>query len=115
MKKIGFVVVAMAVVASIALVGCGSKPAESSSAAIEIAKALETKAEKVDYLVSQAKAFYKSDEFQSSVDIAQYILRYLDSDSQAARELLDMAKAELEGQVRGAVDDAKKKLSGFGN
>ena len=95
---------------SFTLTGCGPKKAESSSAAIETAKTMQTTQERVDYLVSQAKAFYNSKDFQEAIDIAQYVLSALDKDSQAAKDLLEKAKKALTEAAEGAVEDVKNKV-----
>jgi len=92
------------------LVGCGPQKEESSAAAITAAKAMETAQEKVNYLMGQAKAFYNSKDFQGTVDIAQYVLRYLDKDSQAAKTLLEKAKEALASAAKAAASDVKKKM-----
>jgi hypothetical protein len=107
MKKTYILVVAC-IMLSFVLAGCGAQKAESSRAAIDATKAMQTVQEKTDYLVSQAKAFYNSKDFQGAVDIAQHILRYLDKDSQAAKDLLEKAKAQLQAQAQGMLDQAKK-------
>jgi len=114
MKKGLILGIVMALFFGLVLTGCGVKKAESSREAISVAKTIETTEQKVNYLVGQAKSFYNSKEFQGAVDIAQYILRYLDRDSQQAKDLLQEAKEALTSKVRGAVEDAKKGLSGFG-
>ena len=109
--------VAMLVLVSVmglVISGCAQQKAESSKAAIETAKAMETAKEKADYLMAQAKAFYNSKEFQQAIDIAQYILTFLDKDSQAAKDLLEKAKDALVAQAGGAIEDIKKGFSGFG-
>jgi hypothetical protein len=105
-RKMFVIMLALVLVVS----GCGTQKAESGKAAIQTAKTMETAQEKTDYLVSQAKAFYNSKEFQDAVDTAQYVLRYLDRDSQEARDMLKKAKDALIAQTRGAAKDAKKKL-----
>ena len=105
MKKGLILGIVITLVFGLTLTGCGAKKAESSKEAISVAKTMETTEQKVNYLVGQAKSFYNSKEFQGAVDIAQYILRYLDSDSQ---------QEALSSKVKGAVEDAKKGLSGFG-
>ncbi|UCG35439.1 MAG: hypothetical protein JSW17_01165 [Candidatus Omnitrophota bacterium] len=92
------------------LVGCGPQKEESSQAAITAAKAMETAREKVDYLIGQAKAFYNSKDFQETIDITQYILRYLDRDSQAAKALLEKAKDALTSAAKGAVSDVRERM-----
>ncbi|MBN2120300.1 MAG: hypothetical protein JW734_04530 [Candidatus Omnitrophica bacterium] len=94
--------------------GCSQNKAESSSQAIEIAKSMGTVKEKVDYLIGQAKTFQASKEFQSAIDVAQYILGYLDKDSTAAKNLLEKAKEALAQQAKGAMDEVTKKLEGLG-
>jgi len=107
-----FAVVCLAV--SFATVGCGAKKAETSRAAIDEAKVMETTQEKVDYLVTQAKSFYNSDDFQGVIDIAQYILTYLDKDSAVAKDLITKAKEQLQAKAQGMLDEAKKSFDGFG-
>jgi len=114
MKKSLILGIVIALLFGLTLTGCGAKKAESSREAISVAKTMETTEQKINYLVGQAKSFYNSKEFQGAVDIAQHILRYLDSDSQQAKDLLQQAKDALTSKVRGAVEDAKKGLSGFG-
>jgi len=99
---------------SLVIYGCGPEKAESGKAAIETAKTMETAEQKAEYLVGQAKAFYNSKQFQDAVTAAQYVLRYLDKDSQAAQKLLEQAKEALTSQAKGAMEDAKKGLAGFG-
>jgi hypothetical protein len=100
MKKVTGLVVVMGLICALVVSGCGARKAETSKAAIETAKAMETTEQKAAYLVAQAKAFYNSEEFQGSVDIAQYVLRYLDRDSQEARQLLEQAKDALLAQTK---------------
>jgi len=108
MRKTLFCVLAMGLIFGLVLSGCGAKKTASSKEAIKTAKAMETDQEKIDYLIGQAKAFYNSKEFQGTVDIARYILRYLDKDSQAAKDLIEKAKQALAQQVKSVVEDLKK-------
>lgn len=102
-------------VASIGMMGCAQKPkSETGQQAIEASKSLATVQEKAQYLVQEAKAFYDSKKFQDAVTSAQYVLSYLDKNSQGAQSLLEKAKAELEAKVKGAVADAQKNLGSFG-
>ena len=110
--------IAMALVVCFAvglvLVGCGPQKAETSQEAINTAKTMDTVQEQTKYLVAQAKDFYNSKEFQGAVDIAQYILRYLDKDSPEARDLLKKAQEALTAQIREQAEEAKKSIPGFG-
>lgn len=108
------IVLAVLMVLAIAAAGCGAKKAASSSAAIEQANTMQTVDAKVDYLVGQAKSFYSSKEFQGAVDIAQYVLRYLDSESTAAKDLIEKAKQQLTAQAESMMKEAKTAVSGFG-
>lgn len=93
------------------------KVAESSKEAIEIAKSLATVKEKSSYLIAQANTLYNSKKFQDTVDIAQYILNYLDKDSQEAMSLLEKAKKALVAKAQEAVGTAaesvEKKIGGL--
>jgi len=108
MKRISYILAVGLIVMSFAVAGCGAQKAESSSAAIAATKTMQTTQEKTDYLVSQAKAFYNSKDFQGAIDIAQNILRYLDKDSLAAKDLLEKAKERLAAKAQGMLDQAKK-------
>lgn len=113
MKRSLHVILACFLVVSAAS-GCGTQKAESSSAAIQESKAMQTTQEKADYLIAQAKAFYNSKQFQDAVNTAQHVLRYLDSESQAAKDLLEKAKDQITAKAQGMLDEAKKGFSGFG-
>ena len=115
MKRIFFLAVIFAVFVSLLLtLGCAQQKAASSKEAIDTANAMESVEQKVDYLIKQAKAFYRSKEFQEAVNTAQYILRNLDKDSQIAKDLIQKAKDALAQTAKSAAEDVKKKLPGFG-
>ena len=118
MKNMFSIIAVCTLVLGLVFAGCGEKKAASSNEAIEASKSMETVQQKVDYLVGQAEVFYNSKEFQGTVDIAQYILRYLDKDSQEATSLLERAKQALVAKAQEAVgtaaEDVKKKIEGFG-
>lgn len=109
---IGLAVVVLCL--SIALVGCGAPKEASSQAAIEKSKAMATVQQKTDYLVGQARAFVNSKDFEQAISIAQYTLSNVDSNSQAARGILDQARAELTAKAKKAMEDVKAKLGAFG-
>ena len=110
--------VSFSIVLVVALgLGMAQQPAPkptSASEAIEAISSMQTVAEKTSYLVARAKEFYASEQFQQTVDVAQYILRYLDKDSQDAKSLLDMAKDALAQKAQSTVNDLKSKIPGFG-
>lgn len=116
MKKSLLIVFAVVLSLSMLSIGCGQQQpkAASSKEAIDVAKAMETSKEKVDYLMTQANGFYKSKEFQQAVDLAQYVLSYLDNESQPAKDLLEKAKQALTAKVDEAVGDVKKSIGGLG-
>ncbi|MFH1771555.1 MAG: hypothetical protein ABH872_01950 [Candidatus Omnitrophota bacterium] len=120
MKLLVFFMAAFFVFACIGITGCGNqgKKAQTSDEAINIAKAYEAVDQKVKYLISQAKAFYESQKFQHTLDIAQYILTNLDKDSKEAKDLLEKAKEALIARTKEAIDAAagevKKKIGDIG-
>ena len=114
MKRFLLLMICLVCVVSFGLSGCGPQKASSPQTAIEHAKALATVSEQVNYLISQAKAYYNSKEFQGAVDIAQYVLKYLDSDSQAAKDLIAKAKEAISAAASAAAETAKSKLGSFG-
>jgi hypothetical protein len=87
--------------------GCSGNKATSSREAINLSKAMETVGEKTNYLVSQAKSFYNSKDFQGAIDIAQHILQYVDKDSLDAKNLLEKAKEQLKAKAEQALGDVK--------
>lgn len=112
MRKSVTKVLILCLAVSLAVAGCArTEKAESGRQAIEIAKTMDTVQQKTDYLVSQAKAFYNSDEFQNVIDVTQYILRYLDKDSPAARELLDKAQTQLTAHMKKTAEALKKSFA----
>ena len=113
MRKGWVGVTAIALVLSLALVGC-TKKAASSQEAISSAKSMQTLQEKVDYLVPQAKAFYNSKEYQQAIDIAEYILARLDKNSAQAKDILARAKEQLKAAVDKASSGVKNKITVFG-
>ncbi|MDD5070586.1 MAG: hypothetical protein PHV17_07625 [Candidatus Omnitrophica bacterium] len=100
------------------LAEAGKKIAESSKEAIAAAGSLANVQEKKDYLINQAKTLYDSKKFQDVVDIAQYILQSLDTESSEAKSLLEKARQALvektQAALNGAVGDIKAKLPGSG-
>ena len=92
------------------ITGCGPKKEASSAAAIDVAKTMETVQQKAEYLMAQAKAFYNSKEYDEAIKSAQYILRYLDKDSSAAREMIQKAQDAITAQAKAAAEELKKKL-----
>lgn len=101
-------------IVSLGLFSCGPKKEATSKDAIKVAESMSTLKEKADYLIGQAKAFYGSKQFQDAIDSAQYVLRYLDKESEEAKGLIQKAKDALTTQAQKAVDDAKKAMSDFG-
>jgi len=88
--------------------------ASTAKEAIAAAKNLSLTKEKVGYLVTQANNLYSSEKFQDVVDIAKYILTYLDKDSQPAKNLLDKAKSKLTSMLEQKASDYSQKIGNFG-
>lgn len=110
MKRIVWQCALIGMVSCLALVGCGAEKTTSAKEAIEIAKSMETVEEKITYLIQQAETFYDSEQFQQAIDTAQYVLQYLDEDSQAAKNLIEKAKSALAAAAKEAVEDVEKKV-----
>ena len=114
MRKAALLIFVFYLFSNLVLVGCGTKKAASSNEAIQLSKTMQTVEQKVNYLIGQAKAFYSSKNFQQTVDIAQYVLAYLDKKSTEAKNLLEKAKAELTALAQQKAQELKSKLGGFG-
>ncbi|MCK5306034.1 MAG: hypothetical protein KAJ66_02790 [Candidatus Omnitrophica bacterium] len=118
MKRGLVIIVVCCFMFGLGIIGCSEKKVASSNEAIEASKSMETTGQKINYLIGQANTLYSSKEFQGAVDIAQYILRYVDKDSQEAKNLLEKAKEALIAKAQEAVsavtEDVEKKVPGFG-
>ena len=107
-------VFAVVLLASVFVVfGCAKKAANSQEA-IENAKQMKTVEEQANYLVGQANAFVNSKNFDEAINTAKYVLANLDSNSQAAKDIVTKATEEMKKAAMGAVDDMKNKLGSFG-
>jgi len=89
--------------------------AKTSKEAIALADKLKTVNEKKDYLIAQTESFYKSEEFEQVVEVAQYVLGNLDKDSNVAKHLIEKAKNKLKEQAQDKVNEVKNSLGDFGN
>lgn len=90
--------------------GCVEKAA-SVNEAIQNSQAYKTVQEKVNYLVGQAQAFYNSKQYQDAVNVANYVLGKLDANSQAAKDLIEKAKSQLQAMAQQATGGLNKFLS----
>ena len=99
---------------SLIFAGCGAKKEASPGAAIQKSQSMATTQQKADYLIGQAKAFYNSKQYGDAMSIAQYVVSHVDSNSQAAKSLIEKAKDSLAAQAKVAADNMKKQFSGFG-
>lgn len=98
-------IIVLCLFVGLSAIGCGQKKAATGTEAIDNAKSFETVQEKATYLMAQAEAFYKSDDFQGAIEIAQYVLGQLDSNNQDAKDLLSKAKSALKDQAKKALDN----------
>lgn len=114
MRKAVVVFVITMVCGSLILAGCGAKKEASPGEAIKKSQSMATTQQKADYLIGQAKAFYNSKEYGDAMSIAQYVISYVDSNSQAAKSLIEKAKDSLAAQAKAAADNMKKQFAGFG-
>lgn len=89
------------------------KVAKTADEAIKFAKTLESVNQKKDYLLAQAQSLYDSEELEEVVQIAKYVLEYVDNDAALAKQLLEKATQDLEAMARGGIDQAAKKIEGF--
>ncbi|MCK4995132.1 MAG: hypothetical protein KAS13_08850 [Candidatus Omnitrophica bacterium] len=89
------------------------KVAKTADEAIKFAKTLEGVQPKKDYLLTQAQSMYDSKELEEVVEIAKYVLEYVDSDGAKAKQLLEKATQDLEALARGGIDQAAKKIEGL--
>lgn len=74
------------------LIGC----AQFDRVAIEKSRVYATEEEQVNYLLSEANTLIKMERFDSAINIAEYILQNLDSESAEANEIIKIAMAGIE-------------------
>jgi 2-oxo-4-hydroxy-4-carboxy--5-ureidoimidazoline (OHCU) decarboxylase len=88
------------------------KISQKAREAIETAKSFNAISDQVNYLVEQAQKFYDSEQFTEVIDIAEYILQYLDKNSQEAKNLLMEAHKAL-ASVEAVAEDLKGIFGSF--
>jgi len=93
--------------------GCGQKT-QSSGEAIELSKAKATVEEQAKFLIAQANGFISSDNFDEAIKTAKYVLSNLDSNSIAAKDIIEKAKVELKKLAEQKMQDVKGKLGSLG-
>jgi len=99
-KRILVVVMVFCLAASVALVGCGPKKAETSQEAIKNAQQMKTAPQKEKYLMQQAELFLKQKNFQEAINLSQYVLWNVDSASGEAKKMLRTAQDAMAVEVQ---------------
>lgn len=112
MKRTAAIFIVVSLIGGLTVFGC-AKRAANSQEAISNAKSMKTVEEQVNYLVGQANGFVNSKNFDEAINTAKYVLANLDSNSQAAQNIVTKATEEMKKAAMGAVDDMKKKLGSF--
>lgn len=100
-------------IVSLMVFGCGQR-AQNSQEAIELSKAKATVEAQAQFLVQQANSFINSDNFDEAIKTAKYILSELDSNSTAAKGIIEKAQAELKKLAEKKLQDVKGKLGSLG-
>ena len=114
MNKLFIILSTLILAVSISSCAPAQPAASNAQQAIEQSKAKGDVQSQVNYLSGQAKAFVNSKNFDQAVAVANYILNNLDKNSQAAKDILAQAKAEMQKTAQGAMQDVKNKFGGFG-
>ena len=112
MRYLASLILVCLIASWVGLFGCAKKAA-SSQEAIQNSQSMQTTQQKVDYLTQQGNAFINSKEYQQAMDVAQHILTNLDKNSQAAKDILEKAKADLAAAAQKAASDVKNSLGGM--
>ncbi|HHT9124215.1 MAG TPA: hypothetical protein ACFYD6_00180 [Candidatus Brocadiia bacterium] len=95
MKRFYLLITAMCLMISIGVSGCMSS-AYISQKRIVKSKEYTTAEEQVKYLIGEANSLIKMEEYDASINIAQYILQDLDPNSAEANDVIKTAKAGQE-------------------
>lgn len=111
MKKVTIALLVVCVMVSMSVSGCGPAKAATPKEAIETSKTMDATKARVNYLVAQAKAFYKAKDYKGSIELAKYVINFVDENSTAAQDILKKAQADLKAQMEQAASDLKKKFA----
>ena len=114
MKKVFTVALMLCLAVSLYVTGCAPAKAASSQEAIQRSQAMDTTKQKADYLISQAKAFYNTRQYQDVVTLTQYVVQKVDATSREAKALLEKARTEMTAEMKKAAEEMKKQFSGAG-
>jgi hypothetical protein len=85
----------------------------SVSEVINESRSLETVNKQLDYLIQEARDFYNSKEYKEALELAEYILTYLDQHSEQALDLIEKIKNHLSDITASTAEDIKKMLDSF--
>lgn len=114
MKKALTIAVLICIAAMFTVTGCAPAKAGSSQEAIQQSQTLQTVKAKTDYLITQAKAFYGTKQYQDVVSLTQYVIDNVDATSQEAKALLEKAKSEVSAEMKKAAAQVKAQFAGMG-
>jgi hypothetical protein len=113
MKESPKTIVVFCLIMGLITFGCAQR-AKDSREAIELSKAKTSVEAQAQYLVQQANSFINSDQFDEAIKTAKYILSELDSNSQAAENIIEKAQAEMKQMAEQKLQEVKGKLGDFG-
>ncbi|MDP8261769.1 MAG: hypothetical protein P9M13_00520 [Candidatus Ancaeobacter aquaticus] len=113
MNKYFVAALLVAMMATVSLNGCGTKKASSGAEAIEISETMETTNKKVDFLIVQAKEFYKSNDYNDATTVLNHVLTKLDTESEKAKDLLAKMKKDTEDSIKETANDLKNKYDNW--
>lgn len=101
-----------AVAAVLMITGCEKQAkTQNSQQAIQQSQQLSTSEEKVNFLISEAKAFIGQKKYDEGIQTANYILANLDQQSKEAQDILTTARAEIEKTAREQLEKTKKDVT----
>ncbi|MFC1479842.1 tetratricopeptide repeat protein [Candidatus Omnitrophota bacterium] len=107
MKRFLVCVIVIGLAAGLTLNGCGPKKVGTSQEAIKVSQTMGSAEKKTNYLMAQAQAFFKSKDFQEAINLSQYVLWNLDSDSTEAKKMIRTAQDAMAVQAQMAKQKAQ--------
>lgn len=84
--------------------------AASVDEAIESSQVIPSVSEKTNYLLSQARLFYQSKDYEGALVLSGYILEKIDKDSLQARRIFEKAQQELLKSAHKKLNEAMREL-----
>ena len=115
MKNTQLIIGVVCAMLVVSVYGCNSKPkAKNANEAVAQSKNMPDVKAQADYLVSEAKAFLNSKQYDEAMKTAQYIASNFQESAAEAQKIIEQSAQELQKEASAKMDEMKQNLSGIG-